>query len=63
MTERLSTALVNLEKARDAALQAALADRAYRTLSLFDGDGPIQRAVNKAKRIIGEAPVEKKSKK
>jgi hypothetical protein len=59
MSEKLTVALTNLEKARAAVLDAALAERAYRTLALFDLDGPVQRAVNRAKRLmrlIGDAP-------
>ncbi|HYT76904.1 MAG TPA: hypothetical protein VEL79_19270 [Vicinamibacterales bacterium] len=54
--DKLNVALANLEKARAACLDAALAERAYRTLVLFDPDGPVQRAVNRAKRLIGDAP-------
>lgn len=63
MSEKLSAALNQLEKSRAAALEAALGDRAYRTLALFDADGPIQRAVNKARRMTGDAPAASKSKK
>ena len=63
MAEKLSAALTQLEKSRAAALEAALGERAYRTLALFDADGPIQRAVNKARRMTGDAQVPAKSKK
>ena len=48
----LSDALVALEKARDTALQAAIAEGLYRACSSLDQDGPVQRAVERARKLV-----------
>ena len=48
MSDKLTAALVNLEKARNAALEAAIAERAYRLCVVLDGDGSVQRGINRA---------------
>jgi hypothetical protein len=63
MSDKLTVALTNLEKARNAALEAAIADRAYRMCVLLDGDGPVQRAVEKARRLVAPREESKRGKK
>jgi hypothetical protein len=60
MSDKLITALSNLEKARATALEAAIAERAYRLCAVLDIDGRIQRGIERARRMV--APKEKKSK-
>lgn len=59
MSDKLNAALTQLEKARTTALEAAIAERAYRVCVVLDADGHIQRGINRARRML--AP--KKSKK
>jgi hypothetical protein len=61
MSDKLSAALTNLEKARTTALDAAIAERAYRLCVVLDSDGRIQRSINRARKMI--APKTKKAKK
>jgi hypothetical protein len=64
MSEKLNAALANLEMARATALETAIADRAYRLCVVLDGDGPIQRGVNRARKmLVGKTPKELKAKK
>lgn len=62
MSDKLNAALVNLEKARNAALEAAIADRAYRLCAVLDMDGHVQRGIDRARRLLTgkEAKVAKK---
>lgn len=48
---KLAAALTALEKARMAALEAAIADRAYRACIVLDENGMIQRGVNRARKM------------
>ncbi len=59
MSDKLNAALVNLEKARAAALDVAIAERAYRMCVVLDPEGRIQKSIDRARKMI--AP--KKSKK
>jgi hypothetical protein len=52
MSDKLNAALTSLEKARTTALEAAIADRAYRLCVVLDADGPIQRGVDRARRML-----------
>lgn len=52
MSDKLTGALVNLEKARTAALDAAIADRAYRLCVVLDADGHVQRGIDRARRML-----------
>ncbi len=56
MSDKLTAALVNLEKARVAALDAALADRAYRLCAVLDADGHVQKGIDRAHRLLGPKP-------
>lgn len=49
---KLQDALVALEKSRVLALEAAIADRQYRLCAALDGDGPIQRGVDRARKLL-----------
>ena len=60
MSNKLNIALANLEQARTTALEAAIADRAYRLCVILDADGRIQRSIDHARRMI--APKEKTKK-
>jgi hypothetical protein len=62
MSDKLTVALVNLEKARTAALEAAIADRAYRLCVVLDADGHVQRGIDRARRMLNskEKPATKK---
>ena len=52
MSDKLHAALVNLEKARTTALETAIAERAYRLCAVLDTDGPVQRGINRAHRML-----------
>jgi hypothetical protein len=52
MSDKLTVALVNLEKARTAALDAAIADRAYRLCVVLDADGHVQKGIDRARRML-----------
>jgi hypothetical protein len=57
MSEKLTAAFVNLEKARTAALDTAIAERAYRLCAVLDTDGPVQRGIDRARRMTtGKVP-------
>jgi len=56
MSDKLNAALSNLEKARTAALDAAIGDRAYRLCVVLDADGNIQRGIDKARRMLAGKP-------
>ena len=62
MSDKLNAALVNLEKARNAALEAAIADRAYRLCVVLDADGHVQKGIDRARRMLNgkEKPATKK---
>jgi hypothetical protein len=51
MSDKLNAALVAVEKARVAALEAAIADRSYRACIVLDENGMIQRGVNRARKL------------
>ena len=54
---KLQVSLTALEKARTAALEAAIADRAYRLCVLLDADGHVQRGIDKARKMLaGKEP-------
>jgi hypothetical protein len=55
----LAKALDELETARKTALDAAVAAGKYRCCSWLDAEGQVQRAINKARRVI-EKPVGEK---
>lgn len=59
MSDKLNAALVNLEKARTSALEAAIAERAYRLCAVLDTDGRIQKGIDRARRML--APKAKKA--
>jgi hypothetical protein len=63
MSEKLSSALTNLEKARETALAAAIGDRAYRLCVVLDADGQVQKAINRARRMLAPRVEKKTSKK
>jgi hypothetical protein len=52
MSDKLTVALVNLEKARAAALDAAIADRAYRLCVVLDATGHVQKGIDRARRML-----------
>lgn len=56
MSDKLNAALSNVEKARNAALETAITERAYRLCAVLDADGPVQRGVNRARRILNGQP-------
>jgi hypothetical protein len=60
---KLQSALGNLEKARVAALEAAVADGIYRACGALDAEGPVQRGVNKARKALEGRTVAKSEKK
>lgn len=49
--DKLNAALTQLEKARTNALEAAIADRAYRVCVVLDENGMIQRGVNRGRKL------------
>ncbi len=64
MSDKLTAALVNLEKARTVALEAAIADRAYRLCVVLDADGHVQKGIDRARRMLtGKDQPEAKAKK
>ena len=58
--DKLTAALTQLEKARTTALEAAIADRAFRVCAVLDESGHIQRGINRARKML--APKTKKAK-
>jgi hypothetical protein len=56
MSDKLNAALANLEKARNTALETAVAERAYRLCAVLDGEGHVQRAIDRAKRMLNGKP-------
>jgi hypothetical protein len=52
MSDKLNAALTNLEKARTAALETAIAERAYRLCAILDTDGNVQRGIDRARRML-----------
>jgi hypothetical protein len=62
MSDKLNAALTNLEKARNAALDAAISERAYRLCVLLDANGNVQRSIDRARRMV-EAKAKPTSKK
>jgi hypothetical protein len=48
----LSASLNALEKARETALQATIAEGLYRACSSLDQDGPVQRAIERARKLV-----------
>lgn len=61
--EKLNVALTNLEKARTAALETAIAQRAYRLCAVLDTDGHVQRGIDRARRMLNGKAVTQKAKK
>lgn len=62
MSDKLNAALTTLEKARNAALETAIAERAYRLCAVLDTDGHVQRGIDRARRMMNGKP-EAKAKK
>jgi hypothetical protein len=58
---KLNVALTALEKARTAAMEAAIAERQYRLCSVLDENGNVQRGIDKARRML--APKAEKAEK
>jgi len=56
--QKFNAALENLEKARVAAFDAAVADKEYRVCAKLDTDGTVQRSLNKVRKLV--TPKEKK---
>ena len=52
MSDKLLAALTALEKARTTALETAVAERQYRLCAVLDQDGLVQRAINRAHRLL-----------
>jgi hypothetical protein len=73
MSDKLVVALDQLEKARTAALEAAIGDRQYRLCAALDADGGVQRGIDRARKLLerrqrpngsdAAAPAKKPSKK
>ena len=62
MNEKLNAALTQLEKARTTALEAAIADRAFRVCAVLDESGHIQRGINRARKMLApKAPKKAKA--
>ena len=57
MSDKLNVALAALEKARVAALEAAIGDRSYRLCVVLDEHGNVQRGIDRARRMLnGKTP-------
>jgi hypothetical protein len=52
MSDKVFEALTAVEKARVAALECAIASRAYRLCAILDTDGQVQRAVNRCQKML-----------
>jgi len=63
MSDKVNAALVDLEKARTKALDVAVAERAYRLCALLDQDGPAQRTIDRARRLLNGRVKDKSAKK
>lgn len=63
MSDKLNVALTNLEKARNAALDTAISERAYRLCAVLDTDGHVQRGIDRARRMLDSKAATPKSKK
>ncbi len=61
MSDKLNAALTTLDEARANAMKAALADKLYRACAVLDEAGPLQRSINRARKLI--APKAKKASK
>jgi hypothetical protein len=59
---KVNAALANLEKARTSALEAAIADRAYRVCVLLDNDGRIQKSIDRARKMLAPKAAKKAAK-
>lgn len=57
--DKLNAALTQLEKARTNALEAAIAERAFRVCAVLDESGHIQRGINRARRILAPKAAKK----
>lgn len=52
MSDKLTQALTQLEKARTTALEIAIAEARYRLCPVLDGEGQIQKGINRARRLL-----------
>ena len=52
MESKLFVALTALEKARTAALEAAIAEKSYRVCAVLDSTGQIQKGLDRAHRML-----------
>jgi hypothetical protein len=59
MSDKLTAALTNLERARASALDAALGERAYRLCVLLDAEGRIQKSIDRARKMIAPKAAKK----
>jgi hypothetical protein len=63
MSDKLTAALTNLEKARTTALDTAIAEKQYRACAILDSTGQIQRGIDRAQRLLMPRVEATKSKK
>jgi hypothetical protein len=63
MSEKLTNALAQIDKARAAALDAAIGERAYRLAAVLDADGQISKGINRAHRMLNGKPTKTTTKK